>query len=303
MKKISNLWVAMTILTLVSGSTPVFASDPLSVFVSILPQKYFVEKIGGDRVDVSVMVRPGASPATYEPKPRQMADLSGAKLYFAIGVPFENAWLDKIAAASPAMRVIRTQDGVEKLAMKRHPHHADGDDAHDPHGEAGEQEGIRDPHIWLSPPLVMLQSRNILTALMAADPAHRADYEAGYRQFIREITELDLKICNIFAEKKADTEFMVFHPSWGYFASAYGLEQIPVEYEGKAPKPAVLQSLIARAGKEGVRVIFTQPQFSRKSAEMIASAIGGQVVNVDPLAADWAGNLQKVAEHFKAALR
>ena len=166
-----------------------FAADRLSVFVSILPQKYFVQQIGKDLVDVKVMVQPGASPATYEPKPRQMADLAKTDIFFAVGVPFENAWLNKIAAANPDMKVIHTDEGVQKRAMLAHQHEHDAqveeqhesdldhekgehyeevDHDKDHHGGTG-----LDPHIWLSPPLVKVQGRTILTALSEADPAEQ----------------------------------------------------------------------------------------------------------------------------------
>ena len=96
---------------------------------------------------------------------------------------------------------------------------------------------------------------------------------------------------------------MVFHPSWGYFAHTYGLEQIPIEREGKAPKPVHLQELITHAIAHDIRVIFVQPQFSTKSAETIAKAIGGTVVVADPLALDWADNLRRQARKIRSALK
>lgn len=263
-----------------------YAESVIPVFVSIVPQKYFVEKIGGAFVNVSVMVKPGANPATYEPKPRQMVALSKTKIYFAIGVPFEKVWLKKIAAANPKMLVFHTQEGIEKKPIK-----------------ADKPQGIKDPHIWLSPPLVMIQARNILNALVAIDQANKSVYEACYKKFIIEIENLNAELKGIFTGKREEAEFMVFHPSWGYFARAYGLKQIPVEIEGKDPKPADLQRLIRQAKKLGVKVIFVQPQFSAASASVIAQAIGGQIAFADPLALNWPDNLRQVAAKFKAASR
>jgi zinc transport system substrate-binding protein len=299
-----------------------FANDKLPVFVSIVPQKYFVQQIGKDLVDAQVMVRPGASPAAYEPKPKQMADLSKTKTYFAIGVPFENAWLSKIAAANPNMRVIHTDHGIEKLTMEAH-HHQDGhaeeqhegeqpEADHDQekgehHGEAEhdkdhhEHAGL-DPHIWLSPPLVKIQARTILAALQEVDPVHRSVYEANFKAFSAQIDQLDADLKKTFAGKTG-LQFMVFHPAWGYFAHAYGLKQVPIEVEGKEPKPAQLKELIQHARKNGIKVVFVQPQFSSQSAEVVAREIGGQVAFVDPLAEDWMANLRQVADKFEAALK
>ena len=267
---------------------------PLMVFVSILPQKYFAEKIGGDLVDVSVMVEPGANPHTYEPKPKQMVALAQTNIYFAIGVPFETTWLEKIAATNPRMLVVHTDAGIKKIPMKAH--HQESELEQDHHGS-------KDPHVWLSPPLVSVLAGNMLKAFIKVDPAHRSIYEENHNSFMKEIAVLDGEIRATFKGKGKHVEFMVFHPAWGYFAQAYGLEQIPIELEGKQPKAAELQSLIQYAKERGIKVIFAQPQFSRQAAQAIADSLGGQIVFADPLAADWERNLRQVASKFKAALR
>jgi zinc transport system substrate-binding protein len=295
-----KLTVGIGCLLWVSLIPSAWGKGPLKVVVSIVPQKYFVEQIGGDRVDVSVMVLPGASPATYEPKPQQMVGLTKSKIYFAIGVPFEETWLKKFTSMKPKIMIVHTEGGIEKIPMEGHHHfHEQGH-----HEDNGQQHhyGRRDPHIWLSPPLVMLQSRNILDALTEIDPANRGLYAANYSAFIRELVDLDLKIREVFAGKGGGAEFMVYHPAWGYFAESYGLKQIPIELEGKEPTAKGLQGLIQHAKEEGVKVIFIQPQFSKKSADTIAEAIGGHVMFADPLELDWANNLLKVAEGFENAL-
>lgn len=277
---------------------------PLKVFVSIVPQKYFVEKIGGDLVEVAVMVQPGASPATYEPKPKQMVTLAKADIYFAIGVPFEAVWLEKIIATNPEIRIVHTEAGIEKMVMKSYHQHG-GESRHN-HGETelGQKHNmVKDPHVWLSPPLVMQQARNILDGLVAFATPHRATLEANYRKFIMELVDLDLELKNILDTEGSQVEFIVFHPSWGYFARAYSLRQIAIEIEGKEPKPAELQHLTQYAKERGIKVIFVQPQFSWQVARSIAQSIGGQIAFVDPLALDWAKNLREVASKFRAAFR
>jgi zinc transport system substrate-binding protein len=271
------------------------SARPLRVFVSILPQKYFVEKIGGDLVEVAVMVEPGASPHIYEPKPKQMVALAETNIYFAIGVPFETTWLKKIAATNPNMLVVHTEAGIKKIPMKGH-HHEGRESEQDHHT-------IKDPHVWLSPPLVMIQARNILQVFLKVDPANRSLYEKNYNSFIKEVVMLHAEIRAAFEGKGKKIEFMVFHPAWGYFAQAYGIEQVPIEIEGKQPKPAELQYLIQYAKERGIKVIFAQPQFSWQAAQAIAKSIDGQIVFVDPLAVDWDTNLRQVASKFKSALK
>ena len=280
-----------------SAPIPALAEKAVNVAVSIPPQKYFVKKIGGDRVNVSVMVLPGANPATYEPKPRQMVNLAQAAIYFAIGVPFENNWLPKFAKTNPDMTIVATQSGITKIPMKAggHRHHKTE------HGDETISAGAKDPHIWLSPPLVMVQAKNILDGLIKADPEGRIVYEANYKTFLEELKGLNMEIGRVLQTTGQSTRFMVYHPSWGYFAQSYGLEQIPIELEGKKPSPRKLLQLIKEARKNSIKVIFVQPQFSEKSAETIADAIGGKVIFADPLAEDWANNLLQVAEKFKSA--
>jgi len=267
----------------------------LPVTVSIAPLKYFAEQIGGDRVDVTIMVPAGASPATYEPKPRQMAALTRAKLFLAVGVPFERAWLPRMRDTNPAMAVVKVNAGIKPLHMKSH-HHEEGGHA------VKEHEGIPDPHVWTSPTAARTMARVILSALVQADPDGSSEYQKNHGRLLAEIDALDSDLRRLFAGRRG-TRFLVYHPSWGYFARDYGLIQMPVELEGKEPGPRELAQVIKMAMRNGIRVVFAQPQFSEKSARIVADAIGGKVVLADPLAEDWANNLRRVGRSFHEALR
>jgi zinc transport system substrate-binding protein len=286
------------------------ASGKVSVFVSILPQRYFLERIGGDAVDVSVMVMPGASPATYEPTPRQMAGLTRAKAYFSIGVPFERTWLSRIAAANPAMAVVRTDEGIDKQPIGgRHHHEEAAGHGHDDHEHVvhdhghGHDHGILDPHVWLSPRLAKTMAGNICRGLSKVDPANRAAYEANLEALLSDIDALDGRMRAILDQVPANKRiFMVFHPSWGYFAREFGLEQIPIEAGGKEPSPRDLAGIVTEGREKGIDVVFVQPQFSDRSAKVIAAEMGARVVPLNPLAGDWADNMLRAAEAFRKAL-
>jgi len=304
--KLKKTIIYFSYLCLFLNASFCLAMDKPIVFVSIVPQKFFVQQISKGIVDVEVMVQPGASPATYEPKPSQMAKLSSASAYFAIGVPFERAWLGKISAVSPAMEIVQTDRGIEKLAMALHNHEdemeEEGHHTEDVHGNERSEHTILDPHIWLSPILVKRQIGVILEGLTAIAPEHSADFEMNYQIFLEKIDALDLELRSTLQGSKG-LRFMVFHPSWGYFAKEYGLEQVPIEIEGKSPKPAQLGKLIRHARENGITVIFAQPQFSQKSVKVVAREIKGKVIFVDPLAEDWLANLRDVGEKFKLAVK
>lgn len=263
---------------------------PIEVFVSILPQKYFVERIGGQRVAVSVMVGPGQSPATYEPTPNQLSRLGQARAYFRIGVEFEDVWMKRIAAINPGMRVIDLRHGIAVRQVDQ------------PLGAPATSGGAADPHVWTSPLLVKIMAATIRDTLSELDPADQVEYGANYQMFARDLDRLDHDIRTMLVGVHR-RNFMVFHPAWGYFADTYGLKQIPIETGGKEPGARSLAQVIETGRRERVKVIFVQAQFSRRMAGTIAQALGARVVAVDPLAEDYLDNMRRVAAQFAEAMQ
>jgi len=295
MKRIIAPIAAILVLAAACGPTGTpEPSDRLTITVSILPQRTFVERIGGDRVTVNVMVQPGHSPATYEPKPEQLTTLARSAAYFAIGVPFEVVWLDRIAATNPEMAIIDTAQHIERVPVTGHYRVALG-------GRPPVEGEGRDPHTWLSPTLVKIQARTIYEALVELDPAHQAAYAANLERFLADIDALIADIESTLAEV-SNRKFMVFHPSWGYFGDDFELEMIPIQVGGQDPSAAELSDLIATARTEAIKVIFAQPEFSTRAAETIAQEIGGRVLLIDPLAEDWLDNLREVGKTFAQVL-
>jgi zinc transport system substrate-binding protein len=289
-------WMGITLAALVvlgAGCARAPAAAPsgaLQVMVSIVPQVYFVERVGGETVSAMAMVGPGANPATYEPKPEQLKALSRSIAYFSIGVPFEGAWLDKIAATNPQMVMVDTIAGIDRLPIDAHE-----DDDHE------HTAGMPDPHVWLSPRLVKAQAQTIYEALVDLAPEHADTFQANLDAFLADIDALEGEIRETLSGMKG-RKFMVFHPSWGYFAHDFGLEQIAIEIGGQEPSAQELAQLISTAKAEGIHVVLAQPEFSTASAETIARAIDGKVLLISPLAADWLGNMRRVAEAFAEVL-
>jgi len=278
----------------------------MEVTVSIVPQKYFVEKIAKDKVNVNLMVKPGFSPATYEPKVSQMKKLTKSDIYFSIGVPFEKVWLKKFENANENMEIIDTTKGIKKLAMAKHTHgekeHGHEEHGHEDHGhddnkkDKHEHTGL-DPHVWLDPVLVKTQAKNILDALIKHDSKNSEFYTNNYNTFVKELDELNHEIHEIL-EPYEHKEFMVFHPSWGYFAKRYHLEQLSIEVEGKEPKPNELVEIINDAKKHDIRIVFVAPQFSQNSAKTISKSLNCTVVVINPLSENWDKELLKTAKEI-----
>ena len=267
----------------------------LQVFVSVLPQKYIVERIGGGDVEVSVMVGPGRSPATYEPTPKQMATLANAAVYFRIGVAFETVWMERIGANNPDLRIIDLREGLALRSIESHSHHG-----HDHHDEE-EVQGLMDPHVWTSPLLVQAMAGKVLSVLAELNPGAETIYRDNYQALLNDLEALDRDI-RAKLSPLTNRRFLIFHPSMGYFADTYELQQVPIEMEGKEPGAKTLARLIDEAKAQGIRVIFVQQQFSRRLAENIARSIGATVIAIDPLAEDYTSNMRHIAEVFAAAM-
>jgi zinc transport system substrate-binding protein len=258
-------------------------AGPTTVFVSIAPQKYFVDRIGGDEVQVEVMVNPGESPATFNPNPKKMSQLANAKLYFSIGVPFEKVWISRIKNIQPKLKVVPLNKKIY-IAPSSHPQHDEGD-----------------PHIWLSPPLVKIMAAEIEASLSRQRPEKSDFFKINYQTLIKEIDKLDQEIQQVFAKGKNRT-FMVFHPAWTHFAEAYGLEQISIENQGKEPGPRALQRIINKGKKLNIKVIFVQKQFGLSVAKKIAKMIGATVKEMDPLTENYMDSMRNTAKAISGAL-
>jgi zinc transport system substrate-binding protein len=186
------------------------------------------------------------------------------------------------------MHIIDIAEGVKKMHMAQahHQHETNGEHTH-----AGE-----DPHIWTAPENVKIIAKNMYDALAKYDSANAPYYKKNLDAFLASVDETDKQINKILSNLKKSRSFMVFHPSWGYFAKAYNLEQIAVEVEGKSPKPRELVMLIKEAKEEKVNAIFTQPEFSDSAAKIIANELHIPVVKISPMAPNWSENLIHMAK-------
>lgn len=274
------------LLILALSTTYIFSN--INAIVSIMPEQTFLKAIGGDKVKISLMVQPGNSPHTYEPKPSQMVAVAKADLYLAIGVEFEQVWLPKFESLNSKMQIVDVTKGIEKMPMASAHQHE--------HEHEKEAHTGLDPHVWTSPSNVKIIAHNIYRALAKADTPNAPYYKENMDKFLASIERTDTKIKEILSTLKENRNFMVFHPSWGYFAKDYNLTQITVEVEGKSPKPRELVNLIKEAREEKVKAIFTQPEFSDASAKIIAKELHIPVVKVSPMAAKWSDNLISIAK-------
>ncbi len=292
-------------------AAPLLRAEPvLDVATSIPPHVYLIHRIGEDRVTGRALIVPGQNPHTFEPNPRQIADLAKCRLYFSLDMPFEDKLVEKLKALAPDMKVIDLQDGLatrkftgdELEAHEAAEGHGHDDHDHDhDHGKkkpAHAHDESTDPHTWLNPRLAKAQAERIAQGLAVADPAGAEIYNANYAKLAAELDALDKDLAESLAPLKGKA-LLVYHPAFGYFADAYGLRQVAVETGGKEPSAKQLRSLIKRAKQEGVRVVFVQPQFALASAQALAQQINGSVVPLDDLSPNYIENLREVAARVR----
>jgi len=305
--KIKKIFFAIVLSCLLSATPGAFAS-PLQIFVSIPPQKWLTDQLGGELVSTHVLVGKGQEPHNFEPTPKQIAALFHSQLYFTVDMEFEREITRKIKQSSTRVQVIDVTRFIEKIPMtgRVRGRHGDRngrrDDKEQGPGKSAQQNTGLDPHVWLAPENLKIMASAMAAAMAEVDPANKQAYERNLQALAVTLDRLNQDIRQTLAPYNGST-FFVFHPAFGYFAHAYDLNQVAVEVEGKSPTPRQLSSLITRAKADNVKVIFVQPQFDRKSAQAVAHAIGGEVVPLDPLAEDVVDNLKIMADKIQGALK
>lgn len=262
------------------------------ISVSIPPQAYFLSQIAGESVDINTLIPQGSDPHTFEFKPSTLSKLQKSDLYLTIGLEFEEIWIPKLKDNLSKTQILSITNGITYLKSQE-CHHHDHDDHHDHHDHDKE----RDPHIWLSPKNVKILASNIASILITHFPQNKALYEKNLKEFLEKVSALDSQIIQALSSLKT-REFIVYHPSWAYFAKEYNLTQIPIEIEGKEPKAKELKNLIDTAKKHNIKVIFAQSGFSKTTAKQIANSCGAHIFLTDPLAYEWEEEMLKIANEL-----
>lgn len=253
------------------------------ITVTILPQQYVVSRIAGDKFRINVLIPEDANHETYEPTARQMVETGNSMAYFKVGhLDVEKSWLGKLAESNPGMKIFDTSKGYNLMTGEAHVH---GDHSH---------EGGIDPHTWLSVSGVKAQADNILKGLTEVDPENAGFYKNNHTHFLASLDSLNREIKNIL-DSAGTVSFMIYHPSLGYFARDYNLNQIAIEQEGKEPSPAYMKELIDLARLKKISTIFISSQFNKQSALTIAGQLDAKVEEFNPSSPDWSNNMASIA--------
>lgn len=258
----------------------------IAVWSTVLPQKYFVERIGGDLVSAEILVRPGQSPEMYAPGAAQMAQLARADVYFGIGMPIEGSLFQRMRSSMSGVRLVQTGDEV----AEQHDHSACVHGHHD-HGE-------NDPHIWMDPVRMVAVVKQMRDVLTEVQPESEAVFQANADALIADLHALDVAIRAQLAPY-AGRAFFINHPAMGHFAERYDLVQLSIEGSGAAPSAGRVAELIGQARQAQVGAIFTQPEFGRTTATILADALDVEVVELDVLPVDYISGMSRIADSLE----
>jgi zinc transport system substrate-binding protein len=244
----------------------------VEVVASIEPESFLLNSIGKDMINITTIVPKGASPHTYKPKPKQMVKLQDAKIYFAIGVEFENVWLEKFKSQNPNLKIVHLDKDIKKIN--------------------------KNPHIWLSIKNLKAMAKEVYNSLIMIDRKNSDFYKKNYENFLKKLTDCNQDIKDILSKKQNKT-FMTFHPAFTYFAKEFNLTQIPIEIDGKEPSLKELLKVMKKAKKSGIKTIITSPEFSDKSAKIIANELKANVIKISPLNPNICQTLKQIVNSLK----
>ena len=250
-----------------------------TIFVTITPMQAIIEEITMGDFNVEVIVPKGASPETFEPTLKQVAAISDAEFIFSTGlINFEQNLINSIDGDG---EIVNLSQGVELIAGSCS------------HGNHKHKHGV-DPHIWTSPRTLRTMVLNAHDAIIAHYP-DSVKYTTATERLLARLDELDNYCASRLASSGVDV-IMIYHPAYTYYARDYGIQQIAIEHDGKEPTPKQLTSLCNKGNNLGIDVIFHQPQYSADKVSSIASEIGAEVVETNPLAEDILAEIERITK-------
>ncbi|MCX6673001.1 MAG: zinc ABC transporter substrate-binding protein [Methanothrix sp.] len=255
------------------------ASYRIKVATTIAPLGDFVKAVGGEKVEVTVVVPPGAEPHTFEPTPSLMMDVAKADLYVMNGAGLE-FWMDKLLETNKRMAVVDSSQGIALLQ---------------------ENEGEIDPHVWISLRNAAVQVNNICSGLIEVDSKNKDFYIKNRDAYLETLKALDVELNGTFAGKK-NKIFIVHHPAWTYFARDYDLSQVPLMENEKEPGPKYLGEVIDLARRSNITTIFVEPEYNPKAAEVMAREMNTGIVTLDPLAKNYLKNMAYAGREIAKSL-
>lgn len=270
-------------------TTFAWAQQP-TIITSIHPYYALVQEIAGDNAEVIRMLPPGASPHTFDPTPRDVAQLSDADLIVLNG-GLDEWLLDLVEASGVSAEAFEVVSELDfEPAGEEHAEGEEGEEAHaEESGENSDEEHAHEhsgvnPHVWLDPTLMAETVPLLVDRLAEVDPENAAAYQANGEQLVADLNALDAELQEVM-EPLQGAAFVPFHDAWPYFARHFGLDLI-VEIEpspGREPSPAYIADALSLIEGSGADAIFSEVQLAPRPAEVVAESAGLPLYILDPL--------------------
>ena len=269
------------------------------VFVPISPYQFIFERLAGDLIDIKVIVGEGDDPHSYSPTPKQIVDMAQSNLLCSGELGFESNYFVKVGDGNSDPKELNLLENLELLEGHcDHPSHK----TEDPEDDLDhDHEDLNDPHVWLSPTILMTQADQISLKLKEMLPKEKGELiNKNLIKFKEELTAVHNEISELL-KPLSGQKFYVYHSAFAYFAQDYSLEQVAIEIGNRSPTPKQLAKIVNQAKSDGAKVIFVQPQFDQTSAAALAESINGKVFSIDPLEKDIVANLRDIASAIKGS--
>lgn len=293
--KYTRIYILLTVLLLLTACGGKQAGGKV-VTVTIEPQRFFAEKIAGDKFAIHCVVPSGQSPETYDPTPKQMVQIGRSAAYLQIGyIGFEQVWMQKIRENNPDLKIFDVSQGMQFMKDTEEEHQHEGHEHEAGDGHHHHHAGGVDPHIWSSIEGAKVIAWNTLNAFIELDKENTEYYWKNYNDLLAEIEKTEAEIRQLL-DPLADRTFIIYHPALTYFAAEFDLTQLCIEMDGKEPSPAQLKQLVMTAKKHHTKVVFIQQEFDRKNAELIAKETGCRLVVINPLDYHWNTEMIHIAK-------
>lgn len=262
----------------------------LTITVSLEPQKYFLDKIVGDKIQVECLLANGANPENYEPSMENLMQIERSAAYIKMGnVGFEQVLVDKLKQNNSSLKVYDASKGIEGITGTH--------DCCEHHGHHHHHDASVDPHTWTSVKNAKIIAKNMYDVVLAVDEANKDFYKANYDKLVASLDSLD----EYATKKLANVEnrsFLVWHPSLSYFARDYGLNQITIGQIGKELSPIQLQEKIDKARNSNAKIFFFQKEYDSRQASVLNEQIGTTMITINPLSYEWEDEIRRIVDEI-----
>lgn len=298
-------FASASILAACGSNTDSSTSDDkkTEIYTSTFATAAIAREIGGDQVNVKMIVPPGADPHSYEPTSKQLTEIAKGDLFLLTGTTLE-PYSKKIQESLKGtdVRFVETSKDVTLLESDatlhaheeeghtedEHAHEEAGHDDHatDEHAHEDEEHdhGKYDPHVWLDPVNAKAMARSITTALSKEVPKDKATFEKNLKAFDQQADALDKEFKQAVADG-SKKELLVTHAAYGYLAERYGFTQLPIAGISPSDEPSQKQlaALVKEARMHDLKYVAFEETVSPKVARVIQKEIGAKSVTIHNL--------------------